>query len=148
MPPQWTDRLLQITLRGGSVYYFQERSLTSPQPHYFVVLNLDPLGDEFLILLIASSKVDEVKRRNRHLPSSTLVEIDPTDYSDFSLPTIVDCNRWFRVTKQELLQKLQRQEAREKAPMPGVLMKRLRGGILDSPLVEEAVKNKLRVIDI
>lgn len=48
MTPQWTDVMLRLTLRGGSVYYLQHRDLFSAEPHYFVVLNANPLGDAFL----------------------------------------------------------------------------------------------------
>ena len=29
---------IRLTLRAGSVYYFQEHGLTSAEPHYFVVV--------------------------------------------------------------------------------------------------------------
>jgi len=148
MPPQWTEWLLYITLRGGSVYYFQERTLTSPQPHYFVVLNFNPRNDEFLILLTASSKVAEVKRRNRHLPADTMVDVTPSEYADFSLPSIIDCNHWFRVSKQELLQKLQRRDAQEKAPMPDTILSKLRAGVIASLLVEGEIKDMLRTSSV
>jgi hypothetical protein len=38
------DLKLRLTLREGSVYYFAERHLTSPEPHYFIVVNSDPLA--------------------------------------------------------------------------------------------------------
>ncbi len=64
MSPQWNESLMRLTLRGGSVYYLQHHSLTSPEPHYFdyfVILNLDPQGDEFLVVLVALSKVEKVE---------------------------------------------------------------------------------------
>ncbi len=116
MSPQWTDSLLRFTLRGGSVYYLQHRDLSSEKAHYFVVLNLDPSSDEFLVLAVASSKIIGVRNRSQNLPTSTLVEITPAEYSDFTLHSIVDCNYVFRKTRQELLQKLQGSLAWEKKP--------------------------------
>ena len=107
MPPQWTAALLKLTLRGGSVYYLQHRDLSSAEPHYFVVLNMRPLGDDFLDLAVSSSNVTGVRNRNRNLPPETLVEILPTEYTAFTVQSIVDCNQWFRVTRQELLHKFQ-----------------------------------------
>ena len=49
------DLTLRLTLREGSVYYFAERSLTSPEPHYFIVVNSDPLAQRVLVLSAYSS---------------------------------------------------------------------------------------------
>lgn len=141
MPPQWTKPLLNITLRSGSVYYLQHRNMTSPEPHYFVVLNSNPSTSEFLVLLVASSRVDKVKRRRNDLPASTLVEITPADYSEFSQQSIIDCNQCFRFSRQELLNKLQQRVATEKTPMPKEVVKKLREGIIVSPLIENEIKD-------
>lgn len=143
MAPQWTAELLRLTLRGGSVYHLQHRKLTSAKPHYFVVLNLDPHADTYLVLAVITSKTQNVHRRFRDLPDSTLVEISPSDYSDahFTKPSIVNCNTLFRVTKNELLAKLQASLAWEKKPVPAELLGVLRQGILDSPLVEKEIKS-------
>ena len=146
MPPQWTDTLLRLTLRGGSVYHLQHRDLSSAEPHFFVVLNIDPHADDFLVLVVTTSKVDSVRRRSNNLPPNTLVEISPSEYSDphFTLQSIVDCNHWFRVTKNELLQKLQASLAWEKTPLPSNILKKLREGMLASPLIEDEIKDMLR----
>jgi hypothetical protein len=146
MSPQWTDTLLRLTLRGGSVYHLQHRDLSSAEPHFFVVLNIDPHADDFLVLVVTTSKVDSVRRRSNNLPPNTLVEISPSEYSDphFTLQSIVDCNHWFRVTKKELLQKLQASLAWEKTPLPPDILKILRVGMLASPLIEDEIKDMLR----
>jgi hypothetical protein len=144
MTPQWTPAMLRLTLRGGSVYYLQDRRLSSPEPHYFVVLNVDPACDACLVLVVASSKIDNVRRRRLDMPPDTLVEIPPSDYAEFSVQSIVDCNTLFSVTRQELLQKLQAGVAAEMAAMPAGLLARLRQGVLASPLIEESTKDILR----
>ena len=144
MPPQWTDAMLRLTLRGGSVYYLQHRDLFSAEPHYFVVLNLNPLSNEFLVLAVASSKVTSVRARSQNLPPQTLVDIFPAEYADFTLPSIVDCNHWFRVTKKELLHKLQAGLASAKLQLSVTLLTKLRHGMLASPLIEDEIKDLLR----
>ena len=52
---------LRLTLRPGAVYYFQHRALTSVEPHYFIVVNSDPLRDQVLLLAVATSKVESVR---------------------------------------------------------------------------------------
>ena len=140
MTPLWTESILRLTLHGGSVYYLQHRFLSSAEPHYFVVLNLSPPGDDFLVLVVASSKVEIVRNGSRTLPAETLVEISPAEYSEFSVPSIVDCNYWFRVSRQELLQKLQAGLASEKMPLSADILARLRQGMRASPLVAEEIK--------
>lgn len=143
MTPLWTDGMLRLTLRGGSVYHLQDRRLTSAEPHFFVVLNLDPHGDAFLVLAVASSKIDNVRNRSRNLPSETLVDISPDEYGDFTVQSIVDCNHAFRVTRQELLQKLQAGHASARLQMSTVILNELRQGMLASPLIEDEIKDLL-----
>ena len=144
MSPRWTEALLRLTLRGGSVYYLQDRSLTSPEPHYFVVLNLDPNGDHFLVMVVVSSNISGVHERFRNLPASTRVEISPADYNTFTKQSIVDCNHFFRATKLELLQKLQTGFAKEYPQLHTDILAKLRAGILASPLIEDEIKQMVQ----
>ena len=50
---------LRLGLRAGSIYYFQSRELTSGEPHFFVVINREPLAAKLLLLTIVTSKVDQ-----------------------------------------------------------------------------------------
>jgi hypothetical protein len=136
--------MLRLTLRQGSVYYLQHRSLSSPEPHYFLVLNRRPLDDAFLVLAMASSKIESVRRRCATLPIATVVEVPMGVYGGFSMPSIVDCNHVFRVTRIELLQKLQARLAEEKSPLPESLLAAIRNGVLASPLIAEEIRVCLR----
>lgn len=129
---------------GGSVYYFQHRDLFSEKSHFFIVLNLTPVGDEFLVFTVVSSKIDSVKASRKDLPAATLVEITPAEYGDFTLDSIVDCNTVFQKTRQELLLKLQTGLAFEKSRMPADILDKIRRGVLASPLIEDSVKDLLR----
>jgi hypothetical protein len=88
---QGIDLKLRLTLREGSVYYFEERHLTSPEPHFFIVVNSDPLAQQVLLLSVVTSKVDDVKLRRKTCPE-TLVEIAPDVFNVLRKPSIVDCN--------------------------------------------------------
>ena len=144
MAPRWTEGLLRLTLQGGSVYYLQHPSLSSAKPHYFIVMNLNPSEDAFLVLTLASSNIAGVVRRSKNLPPETIVEVLPAEYSEFNVPSVIDCNYYFRVTKQELLQKLQAGLAAEKMRIPPHILAKLRTGVLQSPLIEDTVKDMLR----
>lgn len=134
--------LLKLTLRAGSVYYFQERKLTSPEPHYFIVVNQEPFARQLLVLTVVSSKVDNVKRLRQGLPW-TLVEIGPKDYDELKVPSVVDCNVVFNKALSELAEKIQRKEVVYKKDLPPNILNAIRLGIKASPLVEDEIKRLL-----
>ncbi len=132
-----------MTLRGGSVYYFADRALFSPEPHYFIVINTRPLEQHLLALLVVTSQVEKVKRWRCGLPD-TCVEIGPADYQELSVASIVDCNTVFRRSLRELLEKITARQIGYKNDVPNVVLDKLRAATLTSPLVEDEIKNLLR----
>ena len=139
---KWTEGKLRLYLRSGSVFYFQDRNLTSPQPHYFIVVNNSPLGDDFLILAVSSSRIEKVKARRQSLPCETLVEVAMGEYSGFTKPSIIDCNYVRRCSRAELLQQLN-QGGEQKADLGKEVLGKIREGVLVSPLVERETKKLL-----
>lgn len=134
---------IRVSLRQGTVYYMAERHLTSAQPHYFVVVNANPLGDEVLLMTVASSQIEVVKRRCAREPGSTVVEINETDYADFTKDSVIDCNRVFTKSLADLCVQWQRKEIVPKQDIPKQILDRLKQGILDSRLVSEADKRRI-----
>jgi hypothetical protein len=92
IPP---EVVIKSTIKAGSVYYFPDDSLHSPDPHYFIVVNINPLDDTVIILVCASSRIEKVKLRRNLCPPMTLVEVTPDEYNDFSVLSIIDCNYIF-----------------------------------------------------
>jgi hypothetical protein len=134
---------LRLTLRGGSVYYFADRALFSPEPHYFIVINAHPVEQRLLALLVVTSQIEKVKRWRRDLPE-TCVEIGPADYQELSVASIVDCNNVFRRSIRELLEKIEAHQVGYKSDVSQVVLEKLRAAVLASPLVEDEIKNLLR----
>ena len=91
----------------GAVYYFADKDLLSKEPHYFIVLNREPQADPFLVLVVASSKIEERKRLGRNLGYSpeTMVTIKQGDFDDFLMETIIDCNSIFQRKLSALVSK-------------------------------------------
>ena len=143
MAAAWNEARLTLFLRGGAVFYVQDRSLTSAEPHFFIVLNHSPLTEEYLLLVVSSSQVEGVKRRFSHLPSQTLVEIAPEAYGDFTKPSIINCNHVFRRTKAQLIEQLNAGGSQKRDLAPE-LLQRLRTGVIESPMVENEIKAKLQ----
>ncbi len=135
---------IRSTLKPGAVYYFEDSRLDSSIPHYFIVLNNTPLEDAILLLVVSSSKVDKVKKRNiNNNPSETLVEISPSEYSEFSVESIIDCNSIFLKSTKELIQKVIDDKLRLKNPISSELLNKLQNAVIASPLVEKPIKRIL-----
>ena len=91
MAGEGIDLKLRLSLREGTVYYFIHHSVFSPEPHYFIVVNSDPLTQKLLLLAVVTSQVEKVKLRRKACPE-TLVALTPKDFDVLTKPSIVDCN--------------------------------------------------------
>ncbi len=133
---------LKLGLRAGSVYYFQSRELTSAEPHFFVSVNREPITAKVLLLTIVTSKVDKVRLRNRER-LETVVEISPSEYADFTMPSAIDCNVVLEKPLSELVGLVKRKEVRYHRDMPPEIFAKIKAAILASPVVEDEFKQML-----
>lgn len=134
------DLTLRLTLREGSIYYFAHRSLTSPEPHYFIVVNADPLGQHVLVLGVVTSQVANVKLRRKACPE-TLVEISPQAFNVLWKHSIVDCNDLKQVPLAEFNARFVAKEiASFGKDLPAPLRRALRKAIHASTIVPDEVK--------
>ncbi|MEN8254743.1 MAG: hypothetical protein ABFR33_04655 [Verrucomicrobiota bacterium] len=139
MPPDLPFPL-NLTLRSGTVYYFEHRGLHSTEPHYFIVINANPQSDKLLIMTVGSSRVDNVRKRRHGLPDETLVIVDPSEYADFSKPTVIDCNQVFELSREELVQKFKTKQLRSHNDFPASVLEKIWQGVRISPRVDEVHK--------
>lgn len=142
MPDESLPLELRVGLRAGSVFYFQSRELTSAQPHFFIVVNRDPIGDQLLLLTIVTSNVADARTRNRSR-LQTIVEISPAQYREFKVDSVVDCNVVVEKPLSELSGMVRRQEVRYHRDMPADIFARIRTAVLASPLVPDDFKQML-----
>ncbi|MDL5045342.1 hypothetical protein QQ054_04710 [Oscillatoria amoena NRMC-F 0135] len=131
---------LRLTLRSGTIYYFTHRALSSKEPHYFIVLNQNPLDDTALILAIGSSQVEKVIRRRAGLPPETLIRVKKGEVKTFHKETIIDCNCVFELSREELIEKFQSKELRSHEDLPQEILIPIWKGVLASPLIENRIK--------
>ena len=136
---------LRLTLRAGTVYYLEHRDLDSAEPHYFIVLNSDPLTQRVLLMSVVTSKLEKQKRRIQRSghPPETLVVLDPKDYSELTQKSCVNCNRVFSKPLAELVAQL---STFRKKPLdlPQDLLEQIIHGVKASPEVAEEEKDLLR----
>lgn len=142
MPGEPLPTELRLGLRAGSVFYFQSRQLTSAKPHFFVVVNRDPLRSQLLLLTIVTSNIADVRTRNR-TRMETVVEILPREYAEFTKHSAIDCNVVLEKPLAELAGMVTRKEVRYHRDLPAEIFIRIRSAILASPVVAEELKEML-----
>ena len=143
MPPERLPLELKVGLRSGSVFYFQAREMSSVEPHFFVVLNRDPLGQGLLLLTVFTSKIEKVRLRNRERPE-TVVEFDHNDYRPLTEATAVDGNVIIRRSVSEMAELVRRRAVGYHPDLPTALLDRLRAAALASPVIEDEDKDLIR----
>lgn len=134
---------LRLGLRVGSVFYFQAREMLSEKPHFFVVVNADPLRDELLLLTVFTSQIDKVRQRNRERPE-TVVEFGPAEFAPLDRPTAVDGNVIVRRSLSEMADLVRRKEISYHPDLPADLLCRIRTALLSSPVIEDEDKDLIR----
>jgi hypothetical protein len=140
LAPPGLDLKLRLSLREGSVYYFTERTLTSPEPHYFIVVNAHPLTQQVLLLSVVTSKVEEVKHRRANC-LATVVELSPKDFDILTRLSIVDCNSLKTIPLAEFNERFVRKEIGcFQKDLPLVLRKALRRAIHTSNIIADELK--------
>lgn len=134
------DLKLRLSLREGTVYYFTHHSLTSPEPHYFIVVNSDPLTQKVLLLAVVTSQIKTVKLR-RKACSETLMELAPKEFDVLTKPSIVDCNDLKEVPLAEFNARFMAKEIQYFAKdLPAPLRRALRKAIHASIVVSDEQK--------
>jgi hypothetical protein len=133
---------LRATIQPGSVCYFHDSNLTSPDPHYFIIINKNPLTDRILLLVCSSSQLEAVRKR-RALRPETVVEISPLEYPDFTRDSNVDCNTVFEKSIRELQRKYDSRQLRVQAVISPDILEKLRDAVLESDMVDGEVQDML-----
>lgn len=133
---------LRLGLRAGSVYYFQSRELTSEEPHFFIVVNREPLASKVLLLTIVTSKLDKVRLRNRQR-LETVVEISPAECTEFKVLSAVDANVVLEKPLSDLAALVASKQVRYHRDLPGPLLEKIRTAIMASRLVADELKQLL-----
>ena len=135
------------TVKAGSVYYFEEERLSSPEPHYFIVVNKNPKTDQVLLLVCASSQVEKRKDAIKKLnfAEETLALVSPKECPCFNKNTAIDCNTIWEKTSQSVIEKLSNGELRVcPDEIPSEIVEKLVKGVLMSNQVSEDIKALIR----
>lgn len=143
------DIVIKSTLKQGTVYYMTWDSFSSTEPHYFVVLSLDPQNNPDIAIVCAVSDIPKTKKRNTTMGflDNTLVVVTPIDCPFLDHDSVFDCN-YVQVTNVEtLVNKLNNNEIRKlnkDVTLSNTVLSNLIQAVCNSSLVAEDVKNLIR----
>jgi len=135
---------LDTTLEVGVVYfYFHENLRETTKSHFFVVISR---RNESVIMVCATTQIAKRKQFAiiRKLPSSTLVEVTPTQENGLQCLSLFDCNNPFTETVSSLAERHILTPIRVRGRMDDSTIEMLRQGVLVSPMVVEEIKLFLR----
>ncbi len=140
------DKTIRLTLKGGAVYYFVEDSFVGKGPHYFVVLNKQPIADDGLVFVCAVTlDIDAVTRVERMgYARETLIDVTSADYALFTRPTLFDCNNIVVQPINVLVEKMEAGELLVKDRVSETVLVKLRQGVIASRHVSEKIKKLIR----
>jgi hypothetical protein len=141
-----SDVRIISTLKQGMVYYFIEESFSSDEAHYFIVLNKDPRGDPNLLLVCASSKVEKRKKYAKQFgyAPETLVIVQPSEYTCFTVETVIDCNTIIEKNIHTIVTKLTEEKLRiYTEQIPQAIIEKLVNGVKMSNQHSEVIKDKI-----
>lgn len=136
---------LKILIRKGSVFYFSEESFTKSYPHYFIVLNNDPVkdGDIFMVAAKSFNFKDIYRFENSNFSRETFVDISEKESRCFNRITLFDCNLIIIKDIKILIEKLKIGKLKNKGYIEEEILKRICTGVVCSPIVENGIKKKI-----
>jgi hypothetical protein len=132
---------LSLALKSDSVIYFHHNDFQHSQaPHFFVILNDNKENDDLLLLAYATSKNETIDNKRKYCRPETIIEVEPSDYSEFTKKTYFDCNELHEISKSELLLKIETEAFRMCSALPPNILSLIKNGALVSRKV--TLKNK------
>lgn len=102
------EQLIALTLKPCAVYKYEDKeALSTDVPHFFILINNNPLNEPILLLTCVSSKVEKTKLRaaKRGQSLDTLVELSKEFHEFLEHDSIVDCNFIIVKNKEQLIEK-------------------------------------------
>jgi hypothetical protein len=130
----------------GFVLHMVDLHHQNPKYHFYVILNVKPDEDAWLVIAMATSKVDKVKAHvaARGLGQDTIVELQPGEYPHFSQSTIFNCNDVDIFPMTRIKERLEDGLVQYRQCVSDSVLARLRTAALKSPTLEPKYQKLIR----
>jgi hypothetical protein len=141
-----SGKLITSTIHSGSVYHCLTKNVgyETEANHFFIVINKNPLTDAKIYLCWFSTKVKEIKAlRCGNIFRGTLIEVSPSDYSELSQPSIIDCNKVEERSLEEIIKTHKVGNLDIKKDLPEVFLDKIWDAVQNSPTVRDRIKDQL-----
>lgn len=135
---------LPLNISEGCVYYFVPDKFSSREPHYFVVLNHQPVFDRYLILVCATTVKMQTVKRAASLQDDTFIAVLPSHCPFLKHLSVFNCNSVVRQSVENLNQKFSDGKLKAKGKVTQKILDSLRKGVLKSKVVENEIKAMLK----
>lgn len=122
-------------LRRGNVIRFSHPEFPG-KPHYFIVLNINPLKDGFLLLLTSTTNTERVKSaidRQRHLERGYIF-VRSGECQCFDRDCYINCHKAYSFEIGKLRKRYERGLVELKGSLPQGLTDKVLKGCSDSPM--------------
>lgn len=131
-------------LAQGDVFFMAHRALTSPKPHFCIVVGLD--NGKRVVLSFATSQYKNRLDRARRMgyPKETIVQVAANKYEAFDRFTVIDCNSVYVQDAEDFDKMVSGRNVFRKPPMPREILNRIIRGILASPRSTTEIKRLVR----
>ena len=144
----WPPELVsgQVLVPGGAYrkdFAFGEEH---PKWRYFFILNRQPLQDETLIVCTATTKIKK-SLKNWRWGRQTIVVVSRQEYPSLETRSLVNCNLAAKKPRSELQQEIEDGKIAPLAPLPSLILARLRDAVKASVTLEPWVKKLVVVPD-
>ena len=143
-----SDAKKKITSRiqEGSVFYFSDDKFFRDIPHYYIVLNKNPLKDIVLILIFATTFNANryMQIENSPYPESTYITLTPKKCPVLKKISLFDCNFVLERGIDVIISKFSTGQLKISGNVDIDILNNLRDGVFRSPAVAEKVKKLLK----
>ena len=140
------EKKIKSRIREGSVFYFSDDKFIKDIPHYYVVLNKNPLKDIVLILIFATTFDTNrfMQIENSPYPKDTYITLTPKECSVLKKISLFDCNFVFETNIVEIISKFSSDQLKISGEINVTILDNIRLGVFKSPAVAEKVKKLLK----
>jgi len=140
------DYFFEKTLKPGKVYYYISQKTKTPKRRFYIIVTVLDAGT--IILCTTTTQIEKrIKyiEYNKH-PSSTLVFIKTDEDNGLTEESVVDCNYYEHEDKESLKKIFTEKGIEFKGNLKESKLEEIRKGLIDSPVVEEEIKDVVKKI--